>query len=141
MARRRKSSGLGSLGGVFAIADKRKRSSRRGLLGHAPGINGSSRSRKKQQGRLADYFNLAERMGFGKKRRRGGGIAEQAGRAFRRDRMGRTERLSLQNEIDATIENDDQLAATRSDHRLRQDETFIQRLIRLARERFRKPVL
>ncbi len=139
MARRRRSSGLGILGNVFEVRDRRHR--QRGLVRLAPGVGRVRRKRKKEP-QMTDYFNLANRLGLGgsKRRRRSGGLASRAAESWR-DRMTPTERAQIRREIDEAVEDDPDMQAVKADYKLRQSSSWWYRVVYLVTKRFRKPVL
>lgn len=135
---RRKKSGLGMLESVFRINDKRKRV--RGLVRIAPGVGRAIRKRKREPA-MTDYFKLSDRLGLGsKRRRRRGGIVNQAGQAWV-DRLTPTQRAQIREEIDEAVNDDPDTQAIKSDYKLRQSSSWWYRIVYLVTKRFRKPVL
>ncbi len=137
MTRRKKSSGFGMLGAAFAGSGSKRRGKRGGLVNIAPSING--RKRRGQRWTMADNIDTFKAFRGKGRRSSRGGITAQAARSFR-DRMTPTERAQIQQELDETIENDTVLSGQTADQKL-VNQPWYQRLMILARERFRKPVL
>ena len=149
MARRKKSSGglggLSSLGSVFSTRGRKKSSGGLGGLGKAF----SRRKGRKGKSGLADY------AGFGKSKKGGKGMMgmynsfygkkpkhrrAMSYSAFR-ERMTRTEYLTLKDEMDRTIENDQMLTSSKSYQQLVDNMPWYKRVLVLARNRLRSPFL
>ncbi|GAP11113.1 hypothetical protein BECAL_02298 [Bellilinea caldifistulae] len=139
MGRRKRSTGLGILGNVFEVSDRRHR--QRGLVRLAPGVGRVRRKRKKEP-QMTDYFNLANRLGLGsgRRRRKSGGLANRAAQAWT-DRLTPTEKAEIRREIDEAVEDDPETQAVKADYKLRQSSSWWYRIVYLITKRFRKPVL
>jgi hypothetical protein len=132
MTRRKKS--VLDMGWDSAPKGRRKR-------GMADLIFKSKKRSRKTLGMSSMASGLASRLGGGRRRsRRTNGMASMLSNIIS-DRLTPTEREQIRNETEQAIQNDDQLSADRRDEGLTQRETFINRLVRVVRERFRKPVL
>jgi hypothetical protein len=90
---------------------------------------------------MTDYFNLANRLGLGgRKRRRRGGMVSHAAQSWR-DRLTPTERAQIRREIDEAVEDDPETQAVKADYKLHQSSSWWYRIVYLITKRFRKPVL
>lgn len=124
----KKKSAFDALGGALGHSGRRRRKSR-GLIA----ASGFGRRGRKRSGGLSKFLALGDRV-TGRRSGRHGGLAAQAFRSLQ-DRMSPTEEAQIKNAADRAMEDDKDLRAMKNDSDLTQNENFVQRLIRLARER------
>lgn len=144
MSRRRRSNGMGVLADAFGKQSRGRRRRRSGITDFAPGVGGRRRRRGRNEG-LAGYLAIGDRVVESRadkrsRRNQEARIVRDAARAWS-NRMSKTERLMIQEEIDETIERDHQLLSHREQQKLLQNASWVQRMVLLVRDRFRKPVL
>jgi hypothetical protein len=134
MSKRNKSA-FDSLGG--ALSSRRRRGKGKGLASMLPSTSRKKKGRGKKKD-LASHMNLGRGFSSGRRRRSsGGGIAKWAGKALR-ERLTPTERQQVAQEADEAIDNDQQLHDKVQDAKLAGNQTFIDRLVKIVRDRIAK---
>ncbi len=128
-----------------ALGGSRRRRRRGSWGGMADMMDGPRRGRKRKKSMLSEMTTAFDKrlsptkkaLGFGRRRRRGGMIAQVA--SSLRERWTPTQRAQYQQDADRAIDDDNYLSGRQQDEGLTQNETFIRRLVRLVGERLRRP--